>query len=311
MKINQYTSAIALLLSAGAFIFAGIIGNKAYKEISVIKKTSAGKQIMVLQEKISMFEGQLTALSNSLASLDQRSVERPSTRAAAGTGDISAHMSDILVAMNDSMFQLEQIVDASGMKTIATNDAVDQSIMKQVYDEYYERKLIATHRERMEEMNQALHTADTETYDEELKDLYEEARFVWGRKDNPEQREVAMKELLEKYPDANATGMIIAESAMMSALKNNLEDAERYYGMLAENDNFSDIVTDWNLKAVPTMQYYLAGQYIDKGRPDDARRMINALTRNNETMIFVGGGGSKYQTTQNAINGLRERIESK
>lgn len=311
MKSSYHVfSFIALVTAVVACIYAGIVSNRAFKEITAVKHTSADVQVPLLQEKISRLESRLTAISNAFAELNKQAAKRSSDRTIAGSGDMNAHVSDILVAMNDSMFELEQIVDASGLKSIATNETVDPLIMKQVYDEYYQRKLIETHRGKMQEMNREFHTADTGIYDAELKELYNEARFYWGRKDKPGMREEALNELLEKYPDANATGMIISENAMLSALKSDLEGAERYYAMLVENDNFRDIVNDWNLKAVPTMQYYLATQYIEKDRIDEAHRMINALARNNETMVFVGGEGVKYRTMQDAIKGLRERIEN-
>jgi len=309
VKNKHYViSFIALAVSVGACIIAGITSTRALKEVAAMRKTVSGGKDSELQKKINVLEGRLTELSTSIGQMNEKAGTGSSLSTAVKGGSMSAEVSDILVAMNDSMFQLEQIVDSSGLKAFATNEMVDPLILKEVYDEYHEKKLVKTHREKMGEMNDIFHVADNESYDEELQKTYEKARFHWGQKDKPEMRKKALDELLETYPDAYATGMILAENAMVSAVKNDLEGAERYYGMLADNSNFSEVVTDWNLKAVPTMQYYLATKYIEKNRIDEAYRMINELERNNETMVFVGGEGSKYQTTQKAVTGLREKI---
>ena len=306
--MKNIISVMALVLSVGACIVAGVIGSRVIKDVEAMKKVVTGEEDRELRKRINVLESRLGEVKASIGQMNAKTGTGASLSTAVKGEGMSAEVSDILVAMNDSLFQLEQIVDSSGIKAFATNEMVDPLILKEVYDEYHEKKLVKTHREKMEEMNDTFHVADNESYDEELQKTYEKARFHWGKKDKPEMRKKALDELLETYPDAYATGMILAENAMVSAVKNDLAGAEQYYSMLADNSNFSEVVTDWNLKAVPTMQYYLATQYIEKNRIDEAYRMINELERNNETMVFVGGEGSKYQTMQKAVTGLRAKI---
>ena len=262
-------------------------------------------------------EKQMRDISGTLQELKSSQERRAASRIKIDENapeDLNAY----LVSLNDAMYQLEEIVDASGLKSIATNLAVDPSILKNMYDEQFLRKKQNDFRERMTEINTAQHKADEQEYGEEVKPLYDSARFQFGRgrggnnKEAEAKREQAKKELLENYPDANATAMVVAESAIGSAFRGNLKDVEENYALLMENDKRSQVVTDWGMKAAPTLQYYLASQFIEKGRKQEAEDMIYQLEQSGEDMVFGadrGRGRPGYKTTQDAIKDLRKQLE--
>jgi len=336
MNTKYYAlSGFALVVALAACFLAAMIGNRAFKKINTLSGTnpSATLQIDTIQKQVMALDTRITELTGKIDKMASRSSRASAALANVSTDDLSP---DALVALNDAMYKLEEIVDASGLKTIATNMAVDPSIMKQVYDEYYDRKVVNEYQTAMRDMNIAQHTADKEQYGEDVDKLYDAAHARGGRgggrrggqnnQDNQDQqaaeqaREQAFTDLVDKYPDANATAMLVAERAMGSMFRGNMEDAEKYYSMLTENSQSTEVVTDWGMKAVPTMQYYLANQYIENGQTDKALVIIDQLANSGDDMIFGGGGGRggrgggggpRYQKTSEAVSDLRKRLNQK
>jgi hypothetical protein len=316
-------SGLALIIALAACILAATAGSRALKKLQGAATDSSG-QVSLLSSRITSLEKQLKDISAALDDIKTAQERRAASSARVAIDENAPEsLNDYLVSINDAMYQLEEIVDASGLKSIATNLAVDPTILKNLYDEQYRRKKETEHRNAMVQLNTAQHEADTADYGEEVQTLYEASRFQFGRRDQDQNRteaeaarEKAMNELIEKYPDANATGMIIAENAMGAAFRGNLEDAEKYYAMLMETEKRSQVVTDWGMKAAPTMQYYLASQYIEKGRTREAEDLIYQLEQSGNEMIFAAGQqrGRRwpgYQTTTDAVSDLRKQLGQK
>lgn len=326
MNAKLYTlSGLALIIALAACILAATAGSRALKKLQANVTDSSG-QVSLLSSRITNLEKQLRDISTTLADIKTAQERRAASTARIKIDENTPEsLNDYLVSINDAMYQLEEIVDASGLKSIATNLAVDPSILKNLYDEQYRRKKETEHRNVMVQLNTAQHEADKAEYGEEVQTLYEASRFQFGRRGGQDQnreeaeaaREKAMNELIEKYPDANATGMVIAENAMGAAFRGNLEDAEKYYAMLMESEKRSQVVTDWGMKAAPTMQYYLASQYIEKGRTQEAEDLIYQLEQGGNDMIFAAGqtrGRGRfpgYQSTKDAVSSLRKQLEQK
>jgi len=110
--------------------------------------------------------------------------------------------------------------------------------------------------------------------------LYERARFRRRGRADTQESDSAFAELIAKYPEANATGMAIAERALVSGFRRNTSEVEKYYDMLRENKNFSYIVTDRGVEAMPNVEYYLARQYLRQGDNDNALALIESLEKN-------------------------------
>jgi len=314
-------SNLAVFIALAICIIACVVGVFSNKNMQTAISNSSGK-FGVLNDRITHLEKQLHNISAALDSLAAIEKHSPNTASRSKIVEKTPDsLNEYLVAINDAMYQLEEIVDASGLKAIATNLSVDSSILKNLYDEQYRRKKKKEHTTRMAELNTAQHAADKQAYGEEVHTLYESARFKYSKNhSNPAesqaQRENALDELREKYPDANATAMVIAENAIGSVFHGSLEDAEKNYALLMENDTRAQVVTDWGIKATPTMQYYLASQYIENGRTQEAEDLIYQLGQNTDDIIFTAGQRNgrtfkEHQSIPDAIAGLREQLEQK
>jgi len=320
-KATVALSNLAVFIALTICIIACVTSVFSNKNMQTAISDSSGK-IGVLNNRITHLEKQLHNISAALESPAFVEKNAPTTANRFTIEEKTPEsLNEYLVAINDAMYQLEEIVDATGLKSIATNLSVDPSILKNLYDEQYLRKKQKEHTTRMAELNTAQHAADKQAYGEEVHILYESARFKYNKNhgnpgDAQAQRENALNELHEKYPDANATAMVIAENAIGSVFHGSLEDAEKNYALLMENDTRAEVVTDWGIKATPTMQYYLASQYIENGRIQEAEDLIYQLGQNTDDIIFTAGQRNgrtfkEHQTIPVVIAGLREQLEQK
>ena len=189
---------------------------------------------------------------------------------------------------------------------------MDPTILSEMYDEYADRKQVDQRREQQLENNRNLHKADADQYGEELMALYERARLRRRGGSERQESDSAFAELLAKYPEANATGMAIAERALVSGFRRNTSEVEKYYDMLRDNENFSHIVTDRGVEAMPNVEYYLARQYLRQGNKDDAMALIQSLERNYpDSLLFTrrSGSGRRWQPVTQVIGDLRREAE--
>jgi hypothetical protein len=117
---------------------------------------------------------------------------------------------------------------------------------------------------------------------------------------------------MAKYPDANATGMAIAERALFSGFRNNTSDVEKYYDLLRRNENFLNVVTDRGVEAMPNIEFYLARQYLRQGNTDNALALLESLEKNYpDSRLFTGrfGGSQRWQPASQVIPSLRQEAE--
>ncbi|HQL10719.1 MAG TPA: hypothetical protein PLE35_14025, partial [Lentisphaeria bacterium] len=211
--------------------------------------------------------------------------------------------------------RLERIMDTTGIEQVATNN-VDPQALRDVLTEYSERRQVAQVQEDMQRRNRELHAEDQKVYGEELASLYDQARMRWDRgrrRGNDEERDKAIQTLMEKYPEANATAMVIAERAMGALFQRNTEEAEKYYELLQRNPKFASTVTEWGVEALPTLQAQLARTYLRQNRVADADRLIDSLERTHaSSYIFtVGGRGGRgfeprWESGSRVIQRLRD-----
>ena len=189
---------------------------------------------------------------------------------------------------------------------------MDPTILLEIYDEYADRKQADQRREQQLENNRDFHKADADEYGEELMALYERARLRRGGGTDRQERDGAFAELIAKYPEAYATGMAIAERALVSGFRRNTAEVEKYHDMLRENENFSHIVTDRGIEAMPNVEYYLARQYLRQGSSDDALALIESLERNYpDSLLFTrrSGSGRRWQPASQVVGNLRREVE--
>ncbi len=132
-------------------------------------------------------------------------------------------------------------------------------------------------------INKSLHREDREKYGEAVGHLYQQARARDRSEANPTERvksEQAFSKLIDEYPEANATGMVIGERALESAMRMKTADVEFYFDMLSKQPKFQRIVTDMGIEAYPAILIYLTHQYIREGRMEKAEEFVKQLEKN-------------------------------
>lgn len=219
---------------------------------------------------------------------------------------------DTAVKERTAIRRLEKIVESTGLEQLAENQNMDPTILTELYDDYADRKQVAQRHEKQLEKNGEFHKADADQYGVELMALYERARLRRGGGSDRQESDSAFAELLAKYPEAYATGMLIAERAFVSGFRRNTSEVEKYYDMLRDNENFSNIVTDRGVEAMPNIEYYLARQYIRQGNNDDAVALIESLELNYpDSLLFTrrSGSGRRWQPASNVVGSLRREVE--
>ena len=225
---------------------------------------------------------------------------------ATGSGDQSA------ADHSKKVQQLAQIISATGLDQLAADENLDPTILSKIYEDYALQDQVSNYREQILAINRELHQVDRNQYDEELVTLYDRARLRRRGQGDAQDQEKAFSEMLTKFPDANATGMAIAERALRSAFRRKSNDVEEYYGMLRENDNFSNIVTDRGMEAMPSLESYLAYSYIQQGRVAEAQVFIESLESKYANSFVLTRGADrrfKWLPVSQAAENLRILIE--
>jgi hypothetical protein len=301
---------IALLACAGVgYLAVRAQNNTARLEQRVTPRLEA------LAAQLTGAQQQLAALGQTLG-LATQSAARVA-RVAAAVPDEDQDMVNSLLALEGSVSRLEQIVDTAGIESVATNDNIDPAALREVLDEYTQRRTVEALQAALRTRNTEQHLADKQKYGEEIAALYDKARFRWDRgrgrgRDSREERDAAVKELTEKYPDSYAAGMVVAERAVGAMFHGNYTDVEKYYEQISNNRNHDAVVTDWGFEAVPTLQYNLARYYIEQNRRGDAERLLNSLEKNygNSLLPPMGPGRDHSpQTAARAAQELRQRMQ--
>ena len=230
-----------------------------------------------LHQEVARLEAKVSKLGNELAAVQEQ--------AQAATGNLNVKKSGIRasqssVAQRQSLAQMEQILDSTGLALLAENENVDPNILQQMYDEYAQRNQVAAYRQALLQKDRERLDSDRKNYEEELMSLYELARMRRGSDTDRATREKAFGEMLAKYPDAYATAKVVGERALWSALRRNTTEVEEYYNLLRQNDKFSTVATDRGTEVLPNVEHYLIQQYLRQGRIEDARVLRDSLELN-------------------------------
>lgn len=208
--------------------------------------------------------------------------------------------------------QLTQIIRSTGLDQLAASEDLDPTILSKIYEDFALQDLVNNYREQTLARNRELHQLDGNQYNEELMALYVRARLRRRGMGNAEDQEKAFNEMLTKFPDAYATGMAIAERGLRSAFMRNSNEVEAYYGMLRENDKFSNIITNRGTEAMPNLENYLAYSYIRKGRFEEAQDFIESLeTKYANSFVLTRGADRrlKWLPASQAAENLRMLLE--
>lgn len=311
MKKEFLITLVAVVLALAAFIVA-LTRTPDVTPTAAIDTQPLMEAIASLQEKVTALSNAYADVSSQLATGSPTASVTPVVSTRQEPVNIDA-MSGTLTLMDDSLARLETIVDSTGLEGVATNRMYDPTLLQEMVLEHAERKMIEDTRERLRTVHEEHVAADKEEYGAEVAELYEKARF--RRRGNDEEREKAFQELVDDYPDAYATGMVIAERAIGNGFRGNTEEVEKYYSQLKGNEKYVSAVTEWGMEAVPAIQSYLARQYIDNGRIDDARDIIDEMKENSaNSLVFRIGGrrrGERFETADKVISDLESRLNSR
>ena len=305
-NIRQYALILlALLISvaAGAALFFSYNAYTSSIEVEKNYRQSLGQ----LNQEIAALKAQLATI--------QVQAEVGSTQTLSKTGNAVTlkNKGDSLVSQRNAVLRLEKIVESTGLEQLAAKEDMNPALLSEMYAEFADRRQTGMQHEQLLQINAELHKADVDRYGPELMALYEQARLRRRGDTDRQESDRAFAELLAKYPDAYATGMAIAERALISGFRRDTVEVEKYYDMLRQNENFSNVVTDRGVEAVPNIEYYLARQYLRQGSIDSALPLIESLEKNYaDSRLFTGRFGSRqrWQPVSQVIPTLRQEAES-
>jgi hypothetical protein len=170
---------------------------------------------------------------------------------------------------------------------------------------------VASYRKELIDRNAQLHQADRAIYGDEVAELYQAARTSPTSSSTSESSNTALNKLLSDYPQSNTTAILLSEKALQAASQANTVAAEQYYKTLSANENFSSVVTDSGVEAMPALQSYLAYQYIQQNRIAEANAILDSLEKNyGSSMIATPGqrGQVEWRPVSDAVKGIRSQM---
>jgi tetratricopeptide (TPR) repeat protein len=306
MKNMKYIALILLGVSFSVIICAALFFSYRAYVVSIRIEKNYNQSLGELEQEVKKLKAQLATLKNRT---EDNSAQKYSMT---GNSVIAKSKKGAVVKEGIAIRRLEKIVESTGLEQLAANQDMDPTILLEIYDEYADRKQADQRREQQLENNRDFHKADADQYGVELMALYERARLRRGGGTDRQDRESAFAELIANYPEAYATGMAIAERALVSGFRRNTSEVEKYYDMLRENENFSHIVTDRGVEAMPNVEYFLARQYLRQGSSDDALALIESLEKNYpDSLLFTrrSGSGRRWQPVSQVVGNLRREVE--
>jgi hypothetical protein len=148
----------------------------------------------------------------------------------------------------------------------------------------------------------------------ELDALYKAARPGRGTdsQESKTKRTEALSKMVDQFPEAYATGVAVAEQALTEALDGNAGQVESYLQTLKESAQYGDIVTDQGVEALPNIQAFLARQYIDQNRVEEAATLLEDLSQNYGDSLIIepttGGPPKAPRTAKEIVDELRQQL---
>ena len=310
MKLENYlkTSIGVALTAVLISVVTGIYSYRASGSFRDLQKTN-GQELRSLQQEVARLEERIAGFSEKLAA-PRNQPHRPAVYPDAK--NLKTGASQPSGSQLQTLRQMENILDSTGLAQLAENENVDPDILQQMYDEYAQRKQISAYRQQLLQKDQERLGTDRKNYDEELMSLYELARRRRGSDTDRQTREKAFEEMLEKYPDAYATAKVIAERAVRSAFRRNTTAVEEYYHLLNQDNKFSTVTTDRGMEVLPNIENYLAQRYLQDGRIEDARVLRDSLELNYADSYILSrepGAGWRWLPVSQVVSNLDQQIK--
>ncbi|MBK1722213.1 hypothetical protein [Thiocystis violacea] len=225
-----------------------------------------------------------------------------------------------IALLEKQLSQLERVIRSAGLDAAAPYlmppPGSDSPLLAQIGETYATRARFEERRKKMLEHSQEMRQRDMDAYGqasyEAINGLYDKARPARGNA-TPEQkaeRDAALNSLMTDYPEAYTTSVAVAEQALAAAINRDTAGAEGYYQSLVSASPYSEVVTEQGINAIPTLQTYLARQYVDEGRFDEAATILDALSTQSDTIILEPNdmGEPTAKPAQDIITELRDKI---
>jgi len=311
-KWSPFTSrsvvpAILLVVCGVAFVFS-LRAYSLSREIERAQRTS----LHALQSDVSRLRSQVSGLAGRLSARAKSSpfvFAAPDGPGTEQDNGVTPGGGPARAPQSPSLSHLEDVVNATGLGDLARERDVDPEFLKAMHDRFADRKRTAAVRAELIARSRELLGADEERYGgAELSQLYEVARSGQGAESDE-----ALLTLLEKYPDAYSTGVVIAERALTAALNQSTPDVELCYNTLLENPNYATVVTEMGIEAVPAVQNYLVRQYIQAGRLEEAQTLLNDLGQDyGESYVAARGkkGEPEFRNVSEVVQELQQQIDT-
>ncbi|MBK1717474.1 hypothetical protein CKO27_07440 [Thiocystis violacea] len=199
-----------------------------------------------------------------------------------------------IAGLERQVAQLGQVIRASGLDvapSFANGPPGGEPWLASMGEQYANRARFDESRKKMAERASAMRQRDLETYGadsyQRISELSEKARPRRGNESQSERsaRESALNSLMTDYPESWATSVAVAEQALDAAMNRNSQGAEMYYQSLIGTSPYPEVVTEQGIDAIPTLQTYLARQYVQEGRYEEASAIIDALSVHADSVI--------------------------
>jgi len=234
----------------------------------------------------------------------------------------SAQLTDKVARLEQGLDGLTRLMRASGLDSAAAlwggGPGTPGPLLEQLGKEAASRAQFQARREELTRRAAENRDKDFARYDPErysqLEELYKAARPGRGAdtEEGKTKRTDALNKMLEQYPEAYATGVAVAEQALSEALDGNTGQVESYLQTLRESAQYGDIVTDQGVEALPNIQAFLARQYIEQNRIDEASALLQDLSANHSDSLIMepttGGPPKPPRTVQQVVDELRQQL---
>jgi hypothetical protein len=234
----------------------------------------------------------------------------------------SAQLTEKVARLEQGLDGLNRIMRASGLDTAAAHWGAGLGapgpLFEQLGKEAASRVRFEARREELTRRATENRERDSARYDSEryseLEELFKAARPGRGQdtEEGKTKRTDSLNKLVEEFPEAYATGVAVAEQALSEALDGNTGQVESYLQTLRESSEYGDIVTEQGVEALPNIQAFLARQYIDENRIDEAISLLQDLSTNYSDSLIIepttGGPPKPPRTVQEVVDELRQQL---
>lgn len=215
--------------------------------------------------------------------------------------------------------QITRVMRASGLDAAApllSGPPGSAPLLTTLGEQYATRARFEESRQRLSERAAQMRQRDLETYGQgdfqRMTELSQKARPRRGNETQAEraEREAALGSLMTQYPESWATSVAVAEQALDAARNRNTQSVEMYYESLVGTSPYNEVVTEQGIDAIPTLQTYLARQYIEEGRNAEASAILDALSTQSDRLIIEPNemGEPTTQSVGEIVDDLRQRL---